>query len=147
LDRLRAWACDDYIRKENHEGTKTPRNATVFPSPVFFILRVFVPWWFPPSAEQTGYNRTMAAASANTPAISLPEEKPRRRWFQFSLRTALILMFLASLFFAGFAWGRNRAERQGKIVAELRELGAQDSFAQGGNHWILVAWLHCPMER
>ena len=33
-------------------------------------------------------------------------------------------MLLASIFFAGFAWWRNRAERQRKIVAELRERGA-----------------------
>jgi Leucine-rich repeat (LRR) protein len=71
----------------------------------------------------------MAAVSANTPAISPPEQKPRRRWFQFSLRTALLLMFLASLFFAGFAWRRNRAERQRQIVAELRELGADVEYS------------------
>jgi hypothetical protein len=76
------------------------------------------------SASHTGYNRTMAVASANSPGTLPLQAKPRRRRFQFSLRTALLLMLLASLFFAGLAWRRNRAERQRKIVAELRELGA-----------------------
>ena len=66
----------------------------------------------------------MAVAAANTPATSNAEGNPRLRRFQFSLRTALLLMLLASILFAGFAWRRNRAERQRKIVAELRELGA-----------------------
>ena len=65
----------------------------------------------------------MAVASANTPTSSPPDAKPRRRRFQFSLRTALLLMFLASILCAGFAWRRNRAERQRKIVEELRGLG------------------------
>jgi hypothetical protein len=47
---------------------------------------------------------------------------------QFSLRTAFLLMLLASILFAGFAWRRNRAERQRKIVEELRELGADVEY-------------------
>ncbi|MGI8980491.1 MAG: hypothetical protein ACR2FY_14785 [Pirellulaceae bacterium] len=70
----------------------------------------------------------MADAPAITPAIDHSEAKPRRRWYQFSLRTALLLMFVISLLFAGFAWWRDRAERQRKIVAELRELGAEVDY-------------------
>ncbi len=101
-----------------------------------FRLPTAAPWagfWSPlprlksavcESPSQTGYNPTMAVAAPNTPATSTTERKPRRYRFQFSLRTALLLMFLASILFAGFAWRRNRAERQRKIVAELRDLGA-----------------------
>lgn len=65
----------------------------------------------------------MATTAPNTPASS-STAKPRRRRFQFSLRTALLLTLVASIVFAAFAWRRNRAERQRKIVAELRERGA-----------------------
>jgi hypothetical protein len=74
----------------------------------------------------------MAAAISNPPISKPPEAKPRRR-FQFSLRTALLLMLFASILFAGFAWRRNRAERQRKVVEELRELGANVDY----KYWYL----------
>ena len=70
----------------------------------------------------------MAVAASNTPAASTTGVKPRRRPLQFSIRTALLGMLLASIFFAGFAWWRDRAERQRKTVAELRKLGADVDY-------------------
>ena len=37
-------------------------------------------------------------------------------------------MFLASILFGGFAWWRDRAERQRKVVAELRRLGVEVNY-------------------
>jgi hypothetical protein len=78
-------------------------------------------------ASQTGYNRAMAVTDPNTPATSTTEGKRRHR-FQFSLRTALLLMLLAGLLSGGFVWWRDRAERQRKTVAELRKLGADVDY-------------------
>lgn len=36
--------------------------------------------------------------------------KPRRRWFQFSLRTLMTLMLMAASFAAGWAWRRREAD-------------------------------------
>ena len=47
-----------------------------------------------------------------------------RRWYQFSLRTACALLLVISLHLGAFAWWRDRAERQRKVVEELRGLGA-----------------------
>lgn len=66
----------------------------------------------------------MANSVPNTPVAASSATKARRPRFQFSLRTALLLMFLASVFFAGFAWRMRRAERQRVVVAKLRERGA-----------------------
>jgi len=46
----------------------------------------------------------MAFSASNTPAALNTNGTPRRSRLQFSLRTALLLMFLASVLFAGFAW-------------------------------------------
>lgn len=54
--------------------------------------------------------------------------KPRRRWYQFSLRTAGIGIFLLCLLLGSFAWWRDRAERQRKVVEELRGLGAMVEY-------------------
>ena len=50
--------------------------------------------------------------------------KPRRRWYQFTLRTAGLWIALFCLLLGSFAWWRDRAERQRKVVEELRGLGA-----------------------
>src|SRR5436190_17976910 len=50
--------------------------------------------------------------------------RPRRRWYQFTLRTAGVWMVLLCLLLGSFAWWRDRAERQRKVVEELEGLGA-----------------------
>jgi hypothetical protein len=72
----------------------------------------------------TGYNRPMAVVTKNTPETSSVAAKPRRRWYQFTLRTAGVWMALLCLLLGSFAWWRDRAERQRKVVEELRGLGA-----------------------
>jgi hypothetical protein len=54
--------------------------------------------------------------------------RPRRRWYQFSLRTACALLLVVSLLLGAFAWWRDRAERQRKVVEELRGRGAMVKY-------------------
>lgn len=71
----------------------------------------------------------MADSVPNTPGATPTGAKPRSRWrFQFSLRTALVWFFALSVLFGVCAWWRDRAERQRKIVLELRELGAEVGY-------------------
>ena len=72
-----------------------------------------------------------AVAAPRTPARALPPpapppfappkpaEKPRRRWYQYSLRSLLILMLLFSLFMSWFAVKRKRALAQKKAVEAI----------------------------
>ena len=46
--------------------------------------------------------------------------KPKRRWFQFSLKTFLLVMLL---FAFGFAWLSHQAREQRKAVAWVKEMG------------------------
>ncbi|MFN0020280.1 MAG: hypothetical protein ACKVP0_18630 [Pirellulaceae bacterium] len=55
--------------------------------------------------------------------------KPRRRWYQFTLRTAGVWIALLCLLLGSFAWWRDRAERQRKVVEELRGLGARVEYS------------------
>ncbi|MGI8981960.1 MAG: leucine-rich repeat domain-containing protein [Pirellulaceae bacterium] len=57
-----------------------------------------------------------------------PAAQPRRRWYQFTLRTAGVWMVLLCLLLGSFAWWRDRAERQRKVVEELRALGADVQY-------------------
>lgn len=70
----------------------------------------------------------MAVVTKNTPEFSSPAAQPRRRWYQFTLRTAGVWMALLCLLLGSFAWWRDRAERQRKVVEELRGLGATVDF-------------------
>jgi hypothetical protein len=47
----------------------------------------------------------------------------KRRWFQFSLRTMLVAMFVLSCLLGGFGWRWQRAKKQAAAVATLRALG------------------------
>ncbi|MCE9546192.1 MAG: hypothetical protein K8T25_11815 [Planctomycetia bacterium] len=49
---------------------------------------------------------------------------PRRRWFQFSLRTLFILTTLAAILFASLSWWSYKARQQREAVASLRAAGA-----------------------
>ena len=74
---------------------------------------------------QRVYNRVMASTVTELPKTpSPPSVKPRRRWYQFTLRTAGVWIALFCLLLGSFAWWRDRAERQRKVVEELRALGA-----------------------
>ena len=50
--------------------------------------------------------------------------KPRRRWYQFTLRTAGVWIALFCLLLGSFTWWRDRDERQRKVEEEWRGLGA-----------------------
>lgn len=60
--------------------------------------------------------------------------RPRRRWYQFTLRTAGVWIALFCLLLGSFAWWRDRAERQRKVVEELRGLGAKVEY----QYWYLT---------
>jgi Leucine Rich Repeat (LRR) protein len=51
------------------------------------------------------------------------------RWRQFSLRTLLIVVTLASLPLAAYVWLRSAAQRQARAVAELRQMGATVQYS------------------
>jgi len=55
--------------------------------------------------------------------------KPRRRWFQFSLATLLLVM---TLFAVWLGWRTDRAHRQRRAVAALRALGGEVAYFHGG---------------
>src|SRR3954464_8455388 len=71
----------------------------------------------------------MASTVTDTPQTPSPTAaQPRRRWYQFTLRTAGVWMALFCLLLGSFAWWRDRAERQRRVVEELRELGVDVSY-------------------
>jgi hypothetical protein len=55
-------------------------------------------------------------------------EQPKRRWYQFSLKTLLVLMVLCSLVLGAFSWRLQRAHRQARAVAALRSLGCEVGY-------------------
>jgi len=69
----------------------------------------------------------MAESDMKPDATEKPA-RPRRRWYQFTLRTAGIWIALFCLLLGSFAWWRDRAERQRKVVEELRGLGASVDY-------------------
>ncbi len=98
------------------------------------------------AARRLCYNATMA----EKPNASEPT-KPRRRWFQFSLRTLLIVVVLIG---CGMGWLGPKvynARRQRAVVAAIRQLGGKVAYdyefnAQGEPAPNLEsprkAWLH-----
>ncbi len=50
-------------------------------------------------------------------------QKPRRRWFQYSLRSLFLVTFLASLGMSWFAVRMKRAREQNAAVEEIKRLG------------------------
>ncbi len=49
--------------------------------------------------------------------------QPKRRWFQFSLRTLVVVMLLVSLVLGYWGYARRRAQRQWEAVRAIREAG------------------------
>jgi hypothetical protein len=71
----------------------------------------------------SGYNDAMPTSAADsTSGTPSPTARPRHRWYQFTLRTAGVWMVLLCLLLGSFAWWRDRAERQRKVVEEMRDL-------------------------
>ena len=68
------------------------------------------------------------SAADPTSRTATPPARPRRRWYQFTLRTVGVWMVLLCLLLGSFAWWRDRAERQRKVVEELRGLGATVAY-------------------
>ena len=75
-----------------------------------------------PLFNASRYNAAMTAAADNRP-------KPRRRWLRFSLRTLLVVMLLLGVGFGVLGSMAREAKRQRKVVADLREMGAQFVFS------------------
>src|SRR5664279_3731849 len=50
-------------------------------------------------------------------------QRSRRRWFQFSLRTLFVIMFVLSALCATFAWWSRQARRQFATINALGEMG------------------------
>jgi hypothetical protein len=57
--------------------------------------------------------------------------KPRRRWYQFRLRTLLVLMVLASIGLSWFAVKMRKARRQREAVAAITKCGGMVRFDYG----------------
>ena len=74
------------------------------------------------------------------PKIAEPKSKPRRRWYQFSLRTLLIAVTLAG---CGFAWVGvkiREARQQQAVVALIERKGGfvRYDYQFGGSYRLLV---------
>lgn len=63
--------------------------------------------------------------------ISMTTEKPKRRWYQFSLRTLLVFMLLFSIGMSWFAVKLQQARKQREIVQVITELGGGVSYDYG----------------
>ena len=59
----------------------------------------------------------------------MENERPKRRkWFQFRLRTLLIVVLVLSLPLSWFAWRMDRARRQWETLEEIERLGGIDDL-------------------
>ena len=66
---------------------------------------------------------------ANNPtADRSPKPKPKRRWFQYSLRTLLICVTLFAIACSWFAVKMRQAKRQEAAVGELKKLGCSVKY-------------------
>jgi hypothetical protein len=65
--------------------------------------------------------------ASQSPSTDVPT-RPRRRWFQFRLRTLLVGVLLLSACLSGYVWLRQRARSQAKAVATLREMGVSVGY-------------------
>ncbi len=58
-------------------------------------------------------------------------DKPKRRWYQFRLRTLLLAILVLSLPLSWFAWRMKQARRQKEAVAAIYELGGYMVYEGG----------------
>src|SRR5436190_10979545 len=57
------------------------------------------------------------------PAESAVNDKPKRRWYQFSLLTMLVVLTLTSVPLGYIAWEREECRRGTSICAQITKLG------------------------
>ncbi|MCE9548502.1 MAG: hypothetical protein K8T25_23755 [Planctomycetia bacterium] len=57
-----------------------------------------------------------------------PSPKPKRRWFQFSLRTLFLVTTLDAILFALLGWWSYKARQQREAVAALEKVGGTVSY-------------------
>jgi hypothetical protein len=65
--------------------------------------------------------------------------KPKRRWYQFSLRTLLVVMTLASCFLGWLTYERNTVRKRAVAIATIQELGGIVKFDRAQPfrpHWL-----------
>ena len=102
-------------------GTAIPRKSSNgITDAAERLLGGFMLRWHPSSRPH--YNARMTSRDGATP-------KPRRRWLRFSLRTLLVVMLLLGVLFGVLGSMAQEARRQRKVVADLREMGAQFVFS------------------
>jgi hypothetical protein len=76
-------------------------------------------------------NNTIRMSKAGESTMTTPQpDKPRRplRWYQFSLRTLLVLVLLASVGMSWFAVRMQRARKQREVVAAIVEMGGRVTY-------------------
>ena len=61
----------------------------------------------------------------------MTEERPKRRWYQFSLKTLLVTVLMMSLAFSWFAAKRNKARKQREAVEAIEKLGGWVGYEHG----------------
>jgi hypothetical protein len=62
------------------------------------------------------------------PLFQRSNDKPRRRWYQYSLRTLLLLMLLVSVGMSAVATRMRTARRQRDAVAAIQESGGSVAY-------------------
>lgn len=81
-----------------------------------------------PALATRAYNTTMTSSPADSAAIAAP---PKRRWYQFSLRTVLIVMTLLCLGPGGYvAYEQNKAREQKRAVGAILKLGGTVDYGE-----------------
>jgi hypothetical protein len=71
----------------------------------------------------------MSRASTST-------RRPRRRWLQYGLRTALLVTLLAALFFGWLARQKGRALNLPEALKKIGELGGHYTIVEGERDWL-----------
>jgi len=62
------------------------------------------------------------------PAEHAVSDKPKRRWYQFSLKTLLVVFTLASVSLGWLTYERNEVQKRETAIARIKELGGRVYF-------------------
>ena len=75
------------------------------------------------------------------------ETHPRRRWFQFSIKSLMLITLLVAGFFGGYFAGREsmrtkvkEADTRSKISGERANAAARDLRERMRGRWNIVTW-------